>query len=377
MALSAKQCACPILVCLLTPAFYAAVRGSPEFAQAMKTADEIIVGEMSTADRQRLANGLFRITVLRVLKGTADGPGMTVSVRLDSAGRQVLDDIDPRFGLLVFLRTQAKGASIPVPFRTTVMTLSDFALPVLKARIGASSTRASNSIVTLVASELARAIEADPNVPALKSLYVGALETLDSNGIPALYERLAHSHLIERRALGIAGLIRRERPSGVIQLAQSWDEIQTAAAADLWLVEYSLQVYYRNPDPSAIGALATIATQTAAKHSLRMSSAYALKAIHTASCLRYFAELIESDDIEIQMEGIRGFGMFANRGPCPESPKSVVTSQITGSEVPPFRTADTVTHGIVGDDALQANLHAYVRFWRDWWAQHRQTSTSN
>jgi hypothetical protein len=356
---------------LVSPLSLGGVRGMPDLNRFVRDADAIVVAHIEAQTRLTSRSQTcapFRILVLRVLKGSGFEPGTTRQTCVEGPF-SVLDESPAS---LVFLQVHGRVIS-PMVFGNPPLSLQDFALPAVRSLRSPFTYSPSASLTDRVASELAASVAAHPDDSVRWPWKFGWLETLPSPVILALYSRFAQAPSTPQKLLGLAGLIRRGDAKAVIRLEQAGSSF--ANDPNKWILEQSLQIYYRNTAKPGVDALGRMATEGRVPGWLSIAAADALNAIHTRDCLPYYALELDSRDPERQRSGILGFGRFVNFGETPSPPMIPITDQILNTENAPYRTAETVRNFVAARTEMKSNTAKYVALWKEWWSVHRNTLT--
>jgi hypothetical protein len=220
-----------------------------------------------------------------------------------------------------------------------------------------------------LAAEISSGIEASTgHVSQYYVLFAGGLlDDLKSPAISSLYQRLAASMDPDKRLLGLSGMIRQGDATALNTAAQTASADQRNPAESALLL--SIQVWFRNTDPSAVAVLGTAATNSSDQNTaFREAAAHALAAIHTAPALPFLAVLLDDPDLNLRAEAVGGMGSFAN-GLAVQTQAGVPgLAHLQLPAVAAYKTPDTVAHFALGG-AIAANESFYVPFWKSWWSQ--------
>ena len=344
--------------------------GSPPLDKLAKEADSIVVADLSSGFAPSATPGSVtgKLLVGRVLKGK-ETAGTKVQVTWRRAPQVMtlsLPSNVKKEGIL-FLKRDAAGLSL-MSFSIPSTSLDDVSIPSASPLLPEFSYAAQTNVTEKILREIANAIESAPDNPLLQFVHHGSLEKYSSPTMLRLYTKLSQSSSSSRKALGVAGLIRRGDLTALGRLEIEGQELSQSSEGRL--LEFGI-AYYRNPDPGGVAILGRLANSRGLRLSLRKASAGALASIHTRESLPYLLQLLDSPDPELQSWGAGGMAMFANLGPNPQIARTPMSPQITGRENAPFRTNDTMANFAMGK-AFEVNSQKYIQFWKNWWAENRQ-----
>jgi hypothetical protein len=224
------------------------------------------------------------------------------------------------------------------------------------------------SVIEKLLSEIANAADQlYPKELGLQFVNYGLLESFKSDVPRRLYARLASSGTTERRAAGIAGLIRQGSSAALARLEREAATLLTPRTTGVLC--FSIGGYYRNADPAGIALLGRMANSASYNHQLRKEAGYALAAMHSRDTLPHLARLLDDPDTELASYGVGGLAMFANN----VAMLTVANVGTHGHQPLPgpaeYRTQETMEHATMGKEWLEKDRDKYILFWKAWWAR--------
>jgi hypothetical protein len=340
-----------------------------------QSADLIVVGAITGPV---LANPVtnFTIQIDRAVKGDTTLSGSTIAVSWPngSPSSVVLGSTINVSGTgLWFLQHSAPGWVLmpifvgDVPFESTFIPVP--ATPILAAYAYDSTA----SLADKVASEISSAIESAGGAYSLQlyALQRGLLDQLQSPVVTLLYQRLSNSTSTQQRILGLSGLVRGGNATALTAAGQLAPNLSSYPPESGILIS-SVRDYYRSTDSTSVVAVGQAASDSADSNSaFRVAAAHALAAIHTAATLPYMAALLDDPDTQLQIEGIRGIGAFANGLPTETLAGVPSLSHMQLTAGAPYRTDDTIRNFALGSDVIASNEASYLQFWKQWWVSNR------
>lgn len=119
-----------------------------------------------------------------------------------------------------------------------------------------------------------------------------------------------------------------------------------------------------NPDPVVVSRLGDLARSLDCPY--RVEAAASLFVIHTAEAVRELAPLLDEDHPELVARAVGGLACFANNVP-------IGGFQPAAGEAP-YRTAETIKHSVMSEDAIKRDRAYYVGFWKEWWDKNKDTA---
>ena len=161
--------------------------------------------------------------------------------------------------------------------------------------------------------------------------------------------------------MGLAGLLERNDPDAIVQLAKIWPALGSVPQRSRVL--FSLSDSFRDQSAALVRQLAGLVQTSSAE--LRTAAIAALATIHSREALPVLASLLESADPAERMKGIFGISSFAN-GCLSQTPDNVGSlAYIVLPASAPYQTAETIANfGFRrGPDDEEARL---VSFWSSW-----------
>ncbi len=197
---------------------------------------------------------------------------------------------------------------------------------------------------------------------------------LNSPFVSNSFYELLQSPSSELKVFALAGLLERNDPGALIQLATVNPSIE--ADPDYELVVITLRNSFRSADSTAVHSLGSTATAKWASIELKQAALRALSAIHSKDALPFLAQPLLGTDPDAQMSAVIGISSFANGCP-PQTPENVSSMDYMQFRTPsPYRTQASIANFAFGpvERIRQAEL---VRFWTDWWMQNRMSLTSS
>ena len=345
--------------------------GGPISLLELEQRADLIVTGATTSPFPSAATVSFSITVNRVVKGDPALVGTSVRVSWSGPnGSQPSHTVTDRG--LWFLQSSTNGWKILPVFSGGMFDLSFFQVPAGPI-LTAYAYGPAASLSDKIASEVSSAIEGAAGAWNLQlyALQDGLLDQLQSPVIALLYERLSNSASPQQRILGLAGLIRAGNSAAITSAAKTASTL-TNNPREGGLLLRSISQYYCSTDISSVNALGMAATDSGDPNlEFRKAAAHALAAIHNKTAVPYLAALLGDPNAQLQIEGVRGLGSFANGLPV-QTPVGVPTlAHLQLPAAAPFRTPETLKNFALGPDAIAANKGSYVQFWAQWWSENR------
>jgi hypothetical protein len=170
------------------------------------------------------------------------------------------------------------------------------------------------------------------------------------------------------KAIGIAGLLNANDPAGITALSNHVTEINQA---DLdRVVAGVLYAYWRNPASTAVTGLGQAATAPSASGMFLKSAATALAAIHTRDTVPYLAQLLDSNNSDIQIEAILGLVQFVNGYPV-RTRENVINGAAIMPSATPYSSDASWKQYAVGRNASTSDVHQAALFWKGWLRTHQ------
>ena len=123
---------------------------------------------------------------------------------------------------------------------------------------------------------------------------------------------------------------------------------------------------YRSPNPGGIEVLGSL-TAEGEDIQVRTCAALALRAIHVAATLPFLAELTQSDNSKLRLEGVQGLAEFANSGRLPFEQALREYDRIVSRSQSEFANEETLRHIIPPFPEYQKDEDYYLSYWRSWW----------
>lgn len=356
------------LVGLFVGAAHAADR-TPTIGRVLETADAVVVGAVPYGTVADISYS-FALVPERVLKGSLK-PGVALEVRYDarSVSMKGTGEVNGYYGLWFLKRDAAKGYTIVPPGQQSLpLEFVYYPLPRRDADVSASPAGA--SVAEQVLSVLAGAVDAVEPGQSFRQLSDGVLRCIGVVGSREVLLQWSRSELSHRRALGLVGLVMLEDAAALARAAsefESWDD--SYLRIRFGIVASS----YRNPDPDGVRVLGELATRETSLKNLKMDALRALRSIHTKDALPYLAKFLESEDAELRGQAVAGFTYFVNNWPI-ETPAAIVGMAFTRPVAnAPYRTVETDRYNSLGRFENAAEERAASEFWKNWWAEHKAT----
>ncbi len=330
-------------------------------------ANAVVVGSV-TSRVEGLSQVSFTIEVARVLSGSV--PGASVSVVHSWAGllrgpARVLNQ--PLYGIW-FLRSNAPGSWDVLTARPLgVRTILGLFLPASPTPpSGPYAYRPGTPVLDALVYEVAAGVQWANEDPAL------LVDAFDSTDVPAV-EAVLNTCLASAdpgfKAVGLAGMLERQRPGVIEQLVRLWPAI---SGDPHWrYVASALRDSWRDPTPDAVRQLTSMAMAAPVGDEARVAAVGALAAIHTKETLPFLAGLLSSGDPIEQAQAVYGLSSFANGCPMKTRGNIVSMAYLQCDQPGVYKTRDTVANfGFRVGTAEQQS--ALVSFWQAWWDNHRE-----
>jgi len=333
------------------------------------SADAVVVG--SVANRIEGATQVsFTIAVDRVLSGSLPSQTPNLAVvhawagALHGPGQTIVETL---YGIW-FVRQTAPGVWDVLTARPSVgvRTILGLFLPAATAvpSSGPYSYGPGTPALDALAYEVAAGIQsaaADPEL--LRDAYSGTTTPVVLS-VLAGYLASANPSF---QAVGIAGTLERQVPGAIQQFAGLWPAIgDDSHAAD---VLSAIRDAWRDPTPSGVLQLATIASARPPGDALRANATRALAAIHTQETLPFLAGLLSSTDSDEQVQSVYGLSSFANGCPIQTQGNTASLAYLMCDGPSAYKTPETVANfGFRPGPPDQEQ--ALLSFWQAWWSAH-------
>jgi hypothetical protein len=350
----------PAAICL------AGAFGLVSAANLTDRADAVVVGEVISG--QSVASYvLLTIRADRVLKGNVVG-GTVISVEWDRPPANATpSQLSGNYGMW-FLRVggAAPWTLLPANASNVRLPLGLACYPVQKGSLPSVSAPAGSPPADLVALELATSTE-QLSSTSVQFYYSakGLLSTPASATVSSVHARLSQSTDLQVQSVGLIGRLQQGDAAALAELPQTPEAFRKLA---LNLEMAAAIRNFRNPTPSAVQSLGRLATSSTAARPVVLSSADALRAIHTKDSLPFLVSLLDSSDAEIRHQGLAGLSMFVENLPV-QTPEMVPAMTWLKQQGPaPYRTADTDRYSAKFGEPSGRQAE-YVTFWKSWWTR--------
>jgi hypothetical protein len=338
-----------------------AVAGScsaADIARLLKEADAVVVATPTAFDDRSDAATI----ALSVSSWLSAGSGNAVKVAWDAPpemGRS--SRVAGRFvpGIW-FLKRLPDGRYEPIALGSAGFDELYFPVPQAGNRAAAFAYGPDTPVAERIALDLAAAAATERSEDR-PGLMVGATAHLAR--LPRVHDACAYLAQMpgsRQKAIGLACLINAGDPAGIAGLENN---LAGMDERDLVAILPGVLFGWTGSDPAAVTSLGRIATSPATPYRIAWGAGKALSYVHTVEALPYLAELLYSEDREMQIDGVFGLWAFANGMP-------VVGG--AGSDDPaywkpsPTRWGEATIRFDVGVASPDADIEKCVAFWKDW-----------
>lgn len=303
---------------------------------------------------------VFDIAVDRVLKGTF--MGVTIQAAVDGSYAAYADG-KTYTGLWFLVREGQSWKALPARSRGRVVSIAQLVYPTAAVP---SEVEVMSSDTPLERAALQVAAAADPaKNDQLPGMLLEALGTLDTPAIRRLLKLKLNSQSAREQAEATAALLVRGEIDALKHILANAQQMARVAEAED--VSRMLKVMFRNPDPEAVRLLIQIAGEAKLPMEWRDAAVSALRAMHPAEAMPFFASLLESENADWRMLAVFAISAFVNGAPMQTS-ANIASMEYLQLVLPaPFKTEETVKHYAFrrASENQEARL---VAFWRQWWA---------
>jgi hypothetical protein len=351
----------------------------------LSAADAIVVGEsLSFYWEEQHVDQTIRI--IRVLKGNL-APNDRVQVSMQIRARIAKPLSAGAVGYYgVFFLTAAQGNArqlLKVPDGAPDYPYSYRVVqPDLPAQFSYSN---SDSLGNRLASELAAAVyEADGRAYYASSV-VYHLGIADERTQDRIYAIFAASPLPALQSIGLAGQIMNGSSNALAKVADNLSLFADTPGAIA--ISNAMYQFDGNDDTAAraLGRIANAGPQT--NWAPANGASQALMRVHTRAAIPYLAELLDSADLSLRPNAIRGIAAYAlgcgpwrhdeglNEacGPALKNAEQSLTALKPGqSPTPAQPDAEVLRHAHLDGLADQSTVEEHAQFWRAWWKARNQ-----
>lgn len=328
-------------------------------------ADAVVIGEVLSGHHAG-RTATCTLIVRRTVKGRLlPNDRMNLSW---TSGFSYDDDLTGRYGLW-FLNESAAGSwsLLHVKRDSPYLPLSKSGSERIAIPTGVPVLPPAETAEDRMGAELVLALQAYRTPQDIRAAASELVALENTPFVGSLFKVLRANVDPELKAIGLAGMLKRNDVTALIEIAGNIDQLSKVQARPLVL---SAIMSRRDVSPEAIQALGKISSSS--DFDVQFSAGDALAELHTRDTVPFLAQLLDSPHKMTREAAMRGLSLFVENLPI-ATPDNVWNGKanIPRPGPAPYRTAETDRYSLSHRRLGSTDDTEYVQFWKSWWAKMR------